>query len=332
MAAERKRTGSSAQGRKRKPRIPKRKTTISIIGAGRLGTALAIALTSRGYLIEAVVAQRLHHARRAADLIPSHPQALTSAQLNLLPPSDLFFITTPDDAIKATALQLATSTSTGGRGRIALHTSGALSSNVLSRLRDAGFSVGSLHPLVSISDPVSGAESLHQAFYCVEGEPAAVRVARTLARDLGGNSFSIDTRDKALYHAAAVMSSGHVVALFDIAIEMLMRCGLNTRRARAVLMPLLRSTLENLSMHDPARALTGTFARADAATARKHLNALLSQSASDALAVYTLLGQRSLQLAKVSGVGANALKQIELELKKAMKKRSSTSSPDDEDS
>lgn len=311
MAAERKRQDGGAQGRRsRQPLKPKRKTTISIIGAGRLGTALAIALSSRGYLIEAVVARRLSHARRAAGLIQSHPHALTSAQLDLLPPSELFFITTPDDAIRTAAAQLSASTSTSRHGRIALHTSGALSSNVLSCLRDAGFRLGSMHPLVSVSDSTSGAESLHNAFYCVEGDTAAVRAARTLVQDLGGHSFSINTLDKALYHAAAVMASGHVVALLDIAIEMLVHCGLNQRRARAVLVPLLNSTLENLSVHEPARALTGTFARADLATVRKHLDTLRQLSSSDALAAYRMLGRRSLRMAESIGADPVAVKEI----------------------
>lgn len=322
MAAERKGTVPDCRDRRRQPPPPgaQSKASISIIGAGRLGTALAVALASRGYSIEAVVARRLHHARRAAALIPSAPRPLTSAQLNLLPSSDLLFITTPDDAIEqaaASLLLLAKSTpeTSGKRKRTVLHTSGALSSNVLSGLRDAGFHVGSMHPLVSVSDAVSGAESLRTAFYCVEGERAASRVARALVRDLGGQSFSISARDKALYHAAAVMASGHVVALFDIAIEMLLHCGLNRARARAVLMPLLRSTIENLSAHEPARALTGTFARADVTTVRRHLAALRQLSGREAYATYLLLGQRSLQLAEsIGAANVAASKEIALAL------------------
>jgi predicted short-subunit dehydrogenase-like oxidoreductase (DUF2520 family) len=323
MAAERKGTTAPRRARRRQP-VAKPKASISIIGAGRLGTALAVALASRGYSIEAVVARRLHHARRAAALVSPAPRPLTDAQLNLLPPSDLLFITTPDDAIEQVAARLLLATSTketsGNRGRTVLHTSGALSSNVLSGLRDAGFHVGSMHPLVSVSDAASGAESLRTAFYCVEGERAASRVARSLVRDLGGQSFSISARDKALYHAAAVMASGHVVALFDIAVEMLLRCGLNRARARAVLIPLLRSTLENLSAHEPARALTGTFARADVATVRHHLQALHRQNSRDALAAYRLLGQRSLRLAESSGADAMALKEVALALEEAFEK------------
>ena len=107
------------------------------------------------------------------------------------------------------------------------------------------------------------------------------------------------------------MASGHVTALFDIAMEMLARCGLNERRARRVLLPLLKSTLENLYASDPAHALTGTFARADSATVRKHLAALRSSKMRDALAAYTLLGLRSLRLAQAAGARSDALREIE---------------------
>jgi predicted short-subunit dehydrogenase-like oxidoreductase (DUF2520 family) len=176
-----------------------------------------------------------------------------------------------------------------------------------------------MHPLVSVSDPVHGALSLASAFFCVEGSAAAVRVARSMVRALGAESFSIDTRDKALYHAAAVMASGHATALFDIAAEMLTRCNLSPRRARAVLLPLLKSTLENLQTSDPARALTGTFARADVATVRRHLAALRSEQMQDALMAYTLLGKRSLQLAKAAGASPDALREIARVLAEAEK-------------
>lgn len=300
-----------------RPTIKKR-TTISIIGAGRMGTALALALSSRGYRIEAVVTKQKSHARRAAELTGMQPLILTSAQLDQLPSSDILLITTPDDDIESVAAQLAkpltlrsAKSKRGSRRRTALHASGALSSEVLHPLRDAGYSTGSLHPLVSVNDPVQGALNLRSAFFCIEGESAALRVARVLVRALGAQSFSISTSDKALYHAAAVMASGHVTALFDISMEMLTRCGLTKSRARAVFLPLLKSTLENLYTNDPAHALTGTFARADSATVRKHLAALRSLELPDALAAYTLLGLRSLRLAQAAGASFHALKEIE---------------------
>ena len=104
---------------------------------------------------------------------------------------------------------------------IALHTSGALSAEVLGPLREKGWHTGSIHPLISVTDRTEG--GLEGAVWSVEGDNAALRVAKSIVRDLGGKSFSIRSEDKPLYHAAAVMASGNVVALFDVALEMLGR-------------------------------------------------------------------------------------------------------------
>ena len=323
MAVENMRGADTGDRQKRKEA---RKPTVSIVGAGRLGTALARALSTNGYTIEAVVARTMRHARRAAKLVGTRPLAVAFTQLDLLPASDILFITTPDDAITEVAAELAATIKNSNRAKqksrrtqTALHASGALSSAVLESLREAGFQTGSLHPLVSVSDSLHGAKSLGSAFFCVEGSAAAVRVAQRIVRVLGAQSFSISADDKALYHAAAVMASGHTTALFDIATEMLVRCGLRELRARRVLLPLLKSTLENLYTNDPAHALTGTFARADTATVRRHLAALHSQKMRQALAAYVLLGERSLQLAKAVGVPAAALKEMARELESSQK-------------
>lgn len=304
-----KRTGRTKKANGRKQRPP----TVSIIGAGRLGTALGLALADCGYTVEAVVARRASRARRAAATYGTSLQALTAKQLGQLPPSDLLFITTPDDVIASTATELAAifkDERPPRRARVALHASGALSAEALRELRTAGFAVGSLHPLISISDPVAGASSLKKAFYCVEGDRRAVRLAREIVRAFGAESFSVRTEQKALYHAAAVVASGHTVALFDLASELLAQCGPSRRRAQAILLPLLHSTVENLRQREPAQALTGTFARADLSTMRRHLSALDTISTEDGLAVYIILGQRALRLARENGVSKAALKEM----------------------
>lgn len=260
-------------------------------------------------------------ARRAAKVIGSNPRPLTASQLDDLPDSKIILITTPDDVIGKVAEELGRLAKRSGnsstvlaRGRIVLHASGALSSEVLAPLREAGFAVGSMHPLVSISDRTSDADIFSNAFFCLEGDRVAVSTARSIVRQLGGQSFLLSSINKPLYHAAAVLASGHMVALFDIANEMLVQCGLSQRQARAILIPLLRSTVANLSTRSPARALTGTFARGEAATARRHLDAITRHHLDDALAAYLLLGKRSLQLAKQSGMNPKALNEIAREI------------------
>jgi predicted short-subunit dehydrogenase-like oxidoreductase (DUF2520 family) len=275
------------------------------VGAGRLGTALARALHGCGYEVLALVSREAAHARRAAKRAGVETVALGIGEVERLPAADLLFITTPDDAVAETGARLAALPSLNGG--VALHASGALSSEVLAPLRGRGFAVGSMHPLASVSEAAAGAESLRRAFYCIEGDAKATRAARRVARDLGGETFTIDPGDKALYHAAAVLAAGHVVALFDVALDTLRRCGLAEPRARKILLPLLRSVADNLARHTPARALTGSFARADVETVRKHLRALED---TDALAVYKLLGEHSLKLTESVGTDADAVEKV----------------------
>jgi predicted short-subunit dehydrogenase-like oxidoreductase (DUF2520 family) len=251
----------------------KEKPDVSIIGLGRLGTTLARALSRKDYQIRSLVG------RHKPDEIRS------------LSPSDLILITTPDDQIAKVAAELSGLDWTA----TALHTSGALSSEVLTAMRSRGWSTGSVHPLISVSEPRTAIDG---AFWCVEGDGRALRVARALVRDLEGQSFSIRAAEKPLYHAAAVMASGNVVALFDVALEMLVAAGLTRKNARSILQPLLASTVENLETKDPAQALTGTFSRGDVETVKRHLAALKQHKLPAALELYCRLGNRSVKLTK----------------------------------
>jgi predicted short-subunit dehydrogenase-like oxidoreductase (DUF2520 family) len=271
----------------------KQKPEVSIIGAGRLGTTLAVALAHKGYTIRSLVARRRQSARRAAAFLDDQVQVLAAKQTGSLRAADVFLIATPDDQITGVAEELSR---LAFPKAIALHTSGALSAEALAPLREKGWHTGSIHPLVSVSDTAPGGAIFRGTFWSVEGDQAALRLGRTIVRDLEGKSFSIRSQDKPLYHAAAVMASGNVVALFDVALEMLAECGLTRTTARRVLLPLIESTVHNLESKDPAQALTGTFARGDLQTVKRHLAAL--HELKDALELYRLLGKRSLKLTK----------------------------------
>ena len=273
----------------------KQKPELSIIGSGRLGTALALALASKGYRLKSLVARTPQSARRAAGLLSRTVQVLATKNLASLLPAEVFLITVPDDQIAGVAVELSSLVLDGKRRPTALHTSGALSAEVLTPLRDKGWQTGSLHPLISISASDS---TVYGAYWSIEGDPPAVRLAKAIVQDLAGKSFSIRSEDKPLYHAAAVMSSGNVVALFDVALEMLAECGLDRKTARNILLPLIASTVRSLEAKDPAQALTGTFSRGDVETVKRHVAALKHKELVDALDLYRVLGKRSLKLTK----------------------------------
>ncbi len=221
--------------------------------------------------------------------------------------SDIIFITTQDFEIKKASESLAENLK---KKSFVFHTSGSLSSKILQNLKEKGCKVGSIHPLISVSDAVLGAERFKDAYFCVEGGDEAVKIAKEIVKNLGGKFFSIETRYKPLYHASAVTACGHLVALIDMAIEILTKCGLAAKDAQEILLPLIKSTIENLSEQTTAEALTGTFARADVETLEKHIEVLRENVSAEALDVYLQLGNRSAHLAERQGISAEKLERM----------------------
>ena len=287
-----------------------RQSGVSIIGAGKLGGALAIALEKCGYQITALATRNLTNAANLADFLTEKPQLLTAQTLDKLLPSRIIFISTPDPQIRLTADYLAALESIKHEKPFFFHTSGALSSEVLTNLRAIGCRVASFHPLVSISDAKLGSTRFAGAFFCLEGDAEAVNLAQEIVGNLGGKSFAIEAAFKTLYHASAVTASGHLVALFATAIEMLQKCGLEPEKAREILFPLIKSTVENLAVQTPERALTGTFARADLPTMQRHLAAIQTLTTPEILAIYAALGLRSIELAQKNGADTENLRRM----------------------
>lgn len=286
--------------------------SIAIIGVGRVGGALALVLSKRGYEVIQLVTRSYEKAREIAELIEPRPQILNSQEFEKIS-ADIIFITTPDSEIPEVAETLAERLE---HLPYVFHTSGSLSSDVLKPLNNEGCEVASIHPLVSISDPRIGAERFGKAYFCVEGDEDAVRIATYLVEDLQGHSFSIQTKYKPLYHAAAVTACGHVVSLISTAVKMLSDCGLDKREGQRILYPLIESTIKNLATQTPDEALTGTFARAEVGTLKGHLEALKEFSDPETAEIYKILGLRSIPLARLQGANEARLMEMEEVLSK----------------
>ena len=264
---------------------------VCIIGVGNLGGALAIALANAGWQVDQLVVRDDKIARKIKRKILSEARITRISNLDHIN-SPIVFLTVDDPQISTVAASIAAMIKPG---QIVYHTSGSLSSSVLTELKGSGASVGSLHPLTSISDPFVGAGQFRGSYFCLEGDPSAVRMGEKLVRSLGGKSFSVETEKKALYHAAAVVAAGHVTALFDSANQMMQLSGLDMRTAKKVLLPLLQSTVSNLETQSPEEALTGTFARLDIEAFRRHLSSF-DNVPERLVHIYLELGERSLDL------------------------------------
>ena len=279
---------------------------LSIIGAGRVGQTIGRLAREAGYDITDVVCRSRRSAIAASRFIGAgNAQEYVRARLSA---ADLILVATPDDRIDEAVELLSLSASTIN-GAVVLHTSGALASNALSRLVLHGMSIGSCHPLQTFESPARALGLMPATYFCIEGEPKAMRAARRLVRSIGARYFEIPTEMKSLYHAAAVMASGGVVALLSISLDLLARCGLSETESKKVLLPLAEGTLANLRAVGPRRALTGPVRRGDAGTVKRNMKALASVD-SDWLELYRLLAARSLALAKESGMEEESFKEL----------------------
>ncbi|MBZ5646341.1 MAG: DUF2520 domain-containing protein [Acidobacteriia bacterium] len=243
------------------------KPTIALVGAGNLARALARALQGAGYRVTTVVARNRAESRRRARVLARQVQARVLSRQDAIP-GDILWICVTDDAIASTAAELAAK----WNGRIALHSSGALTSDLLTPLRRRGAAVASLHPMMTFVGRSS--PSLSGISFAVEGDPAAVRVARRIARDLGGSVFDIAKEGKTLYHAMGSFSSPLLIASLAMAEQVGQAAGLPRRSIPRIMQPLLRQTLENYFRGGAARAFSGPIVRADVETVRRHLRAL----------------------------------------------------------
>jgi len=243
---------------------------LAILGAGRVGRALGRRLREAGWKIGAVVTRNEATARRAVRFIGAG-QAHAVAVRSLLA-APVILVTVPDDALEEAGAELARIGAEELRGKIVLHTSGALDSSALHAVKQHGAAVGSMHPLQTFTG--KNVPSLEEKIFAVEGDPAAMRTARLIARTLGGSPVPIPSGNKLLYHTAAAMAAGHVLAIEEAATQLLISLGMARREAVHALLPLTRQVLDNFERFGPRAAWTGPLSRKDYKTVAAHLQKL----------------------------------------------------------
>jgi predicted short-subunit dehydrogenase-like oxidoreductase (DUF2520 family) len=299
------------------------KPGITIVGAGNLANALALALRRAGYRIEEIVARSrgpsLKKAQKLAKKIGAQATTVSSANLH----SQVVWFCVPDAEIADAAQALAGKIS--WIKKIAFHSSGALASDQLESLRRRGAAVASAHPMMTFvrgmsSESSSGASfgrsglmtstfkrpfnngmqgdrvrnrSLLGVSFAIEGDRTAVRIARRIVRDLEGQSYPIRKADKAAYHAWGTFASPLLTALLVTAERVAGLAGVSRKSARKRMMPILQQTLANYAHFKAHEAFSGPIIRGDVDTIKQHLQVLRAEPA--ARDVYLALARVALQ-------------------------------------
>lgn len=272
--------------------------TLAIIGLGRVGSVLGRALHEAGYHIATVSSRDPAKAARIAAAWQATPADLVSAARA----ADLTLLAVPDDAVSQLAADLAT-WGAWRSGQAVVHCSGALPASTLQPAASHGALIGGFHPLAAFA---SAEMTLPRGIaFAVEADSPLRETLWAMAEAVGGRPLLIDARSKTLYHAAAVIASNYTVTLAAIATRLMQQLGAPGEQGLDAILPLLRTTLDNLERQGLPAALTGPLVRGDVGTIERHLHAL--DRAAPAIAeFYRCLAQGTLPLAQARGLSAEA--------------------------
>lgn len=242
--------------------------SIRIVGGGRAGQSFERAFGGLGAGYE--VREILHHTddlRRAAQGV------------------DVLLLAVPDRAVANVAASIEPVATTA-----VIHCSGSLGLDVLSTHRRRG----SLHPLVTLPDPVIGALRLRgRPFFAVAGD----QIATDLALGLGGQPIVVADELRTTYHAAACIAANHLVGLLGQVQRVAESAGLPLE----AFLPLARGALDDVGLLGPSAALTGPAARGDLVTLDGHRAALEGDELPGYEAGVALIGQLASTMAAVPG-------------------------------
>lgn len=269
---------------------------ISIIGAGKVGTAVGYLLKQKGYLLGAVACRTQESLEKALSFTggPGLTDTVDAARQG-----NLIFITTSDKDIEATCEAIVAG---GGfeQGDIVFHMSGALSVDVLAAAKEKGAKTGCLHPMQTFATVEGAIKNLPGSVFGVTVRDSLLEVAGELVEALDGEMVLIKDEDKPLYHAAAVMVCNYLVSLFYAGQEIYQEMGIGPEAARKAFLPLLKGTLANLKSVGAPQALTGPTSRGDLETVTKHLRAL-KKALPDEAELYRILGNYTVKVALAKG-------------------------------
>lgn len=261
---------------------------IGFIGAGKVGVSLGKYLKENRMHISGYYSRNPVSSKEAAEYTESRDYQSLS---KLVEESDVLFLSVPDGQIAKVWEQIK---HLPVAGKIICHCSGSLSSAVFSEISQKGAFGYSIHPLLAVSDKFQSYQTFSNALFTLEGSREKMDAAAGLLLQCGNQVEIIDAAVKMKYHAAAVMASNLVAALFYGAECLLTECGFSPEHAQEALKPLFLGNARTVAEKGPRDALTGPAERADLQTVKAHLEILEGRN----LEIYRLLSRYAVELAK----------------------------------
>ncbi|WOI63155.1 Rossmann-like and DUF2520 domain-containing protein [Streptomyces fradiae] len=268
--------------------------SVGVVGAGRVGPALAASLQLAGHRPVAVSGVSDASLRRAADLLPGVP-VVPPAQV--MERAELVLLTVPDDALPGLVQGLA-ETGAVRPGQLLVHTSGRYGVAVLDPARRAGALPLALHPAMTFTGTSVDVQRLAGCSFGVTAPEELRLAAEALVIEMGGEPEWVAEEARPLYHAALALGANHLVTLVAQSMELLRGAGVGA--PDRMLGPLLGAALDN-ALRSGDAALTGPVARGDAGTVAAHV-AELRKHAPATVAGYLAMARSTADRALAHGL------------------------------
>jgi len=242
-------------------------TKLGFIGAGKVGTALAISLSKKGYPVVAVYDIYPESAEYFAREISGSKVAATTQ--DVADAADLVFISTIDDQINRVASEIKWRS-----GQMVVHCSGANSSALLEPAREQGAVVGVFHPGNSFADKKQAISNMAGNTFDIEAEEPLLSKFKEMVDALDGNWIVVKASDRPIYHVAIEMPTLFTLLLARTSVKMFEAMGIEQEKALDVIASLMRVAVRIIETLGTSTALTGPVDRGDTETVKKHIDGL----------------------------------------------------------
>ena len=260
---------------------------VGFIGSGRVAGNLAAAFIDQGYNVVAVSSKNDASARDLARKL-SGVTAYSSNQ-TLVDECDVVFVTVPDDVIESVVTELSWPSGHG-----VVHCSGSRTLDCLGTAVTQGAMVASFHPLQTFPTAIASMTRLQGTGFAVTGNSGLVNWLHEIIVSFGGIKLAISDDSRSIYHASAVMACGYVVTALQHSLKIWERLDISNEIALAALMPLMRTTMDNIQEYGVNAAVTGPIVRGDINTIEGHLQSLREIDV-DILEFYAFLGKHAIR-------------------------------------
>lgn len=274
------------------------KQSFTLIGPGRVGCAISKHLYQSGYPITAIIGRKRPRAVEACTYIGCSTD-LAADRLTSDTAAQIILLAVPDDQIRSLALNLQGTVNLSKQTTL-IHFSGLHPAEIM-RHHSSPAAFLSLHPLLPFANRQKAFTSLNQCPCALESDNLqALALGQELVNAIGGQSFTLASDKKELYHTAACIASNYLVTLLAAARDLLLNCGIQADQAMPLLLPLVQASLDNVEDLGPEQGLTGPIVRGDMGTIADHIKAL-KNAAPELLPLYLQMGEMTASIAGQSG-------------------------------